>query len=159
MAPAIDPTAKLSIRSLETPRLAVTAMFNPAELRIDHSVPWREAPHSHGDQPALELGSSIGRMMTFELLFDGTSTGANVHGDFLDDLFKLAQVREPNGAEDTKRPPRVGIKWGSGKLPEFQGVIESLSTRYVMFLPDGTPVKATCQVTVRETNRVSVVAR
>lgn len=61
MAPAIDPTAKLSIRSLETPRLAVTAMFNPAELRIDHSVPWREArirmaisPRSSSDRRSAE---------------------------------------------------------------------------------------------------------
>ena len=94
--------------------------------------------------------------MTFELLFDGSTTGTNVHAAFLADLFKLALVRDPNGSEDSKRPPRVSVRWGVGKLPEFEGVIESLSTRYLMFLPDGTPVKATCHVTVREADRASL---
>ena len=156
MAPTIDPAAKLSIRSLESPRLAVTAMFNPGELRIDHSVPWRPQASSQGDQPALEFSSAISRVLTFELLFDGSTTGTNVHAAFLADLFKLALVRDATGPGDSKRPPRVSVRWGAGKLPEFEGVIESLSTRYVMFLPDGTPVKATCQVTVREADRVSV---
>ena len=155
MAPSIDPVAKLSIRSLELPRLAVTAMFNPAELRIDHSVPWRPTATSHGDQPTLEYTAAISRVMTFELLFDGSTTGTNVHAAFLADLFKLGLARDPNGPEDSKRPPRVGVRWGTGKLPEFEGVIESLSTRYVMFLPDGTPVKASCHVTLREADRAT----
>jgi hypothetical protein len=156
VSPTIDPVAKLSIRSLESPRLAVTAMFNPADLRIDHSVPWRPQATSHGDQPSLEFPSAISRVMSFELLFDGSTTGTNVHAAFLADLFKLALVRDASGSQDKKRPPRVSVKWGTGMLPEFEGVIESLSTRYLMFLPDGTPVKATCHVSVREADHLSV---
>jgi hypothetical protein len=63
-------------------------------------------------------------------------------------------VQDADGPEDKKRPPKVGVKWG--KLPEFQGVIESVSTKYTMFLPDGTPVRATCHVTVREASHLSV---
>ena len=156
MAPSIDPAAKLSIRSLELPRLAVTAMFNPAELRIDHSVPWRPQASSQGDQPALEFSSAISRVMTFELLFDGSTTGTNVHAAFLADLFKLALVRDATGPGTANGRPGSASGGERAKLPEFEGVIESLSTRYVMFLPDGTPVKATCHVTVREADRVSV---
>jgi len=50
----------------------------------------------------------------------------------------------------------VAVRWGVDKLPDFEGVIESLSTRYVMFMPNGTPVKATCHVIVRECNQASV---
>ena len=156
MSPTIDPQAKLSIRSLETPRLVVTAMYNPAELRIDHSVPWQPNPTSRGDQPSLQFSAAIARVMTFELLFDTYEAGTNVHDGFLADLFKLALVRDANGAEETRRPPRVAVKWGVDKLPDFEGVIESLSTRYVMFMPNGTPVKATCHVMVRECNQASV---
>jgi len=35
-------------------------------------------------------------------------------------------------------------------------VIESLSTNYTMFLPDGTPVRATCRVMVREASHLAV---
>jgi hypothetical protein len=50
----------------------------------------------------------------------------------------------------------VVVKWPGGKLPEFQGVIESVSTNYTMFLPDGTPVRATCRVAIREASHLSV---
>ena len=147
---------KLSIYSVEGTRIVVTAMYNPKELQVDKAVPWAKAPHSKGDQPSLEFSSADGRLMSFELMFDGFETGTNVHTAFVDNLVKLALVQDPNGPEDKKRPPKVSVKWGGGKLPEFQGVIESVSTKYTMFLPDGTPVRATCRVTIREASHLSV---
>ena len=157
MAPNELPTQqKLSIFSVEGPRIVVTAMFNPKEVQIDKTVPWTKSPQSKGDQPSLQFSAADGRAMSFELLFDGFETGTNVHATFVEPLVKLAMVQDPNGADDKKRPPKVGVKWGSGKLPEFQGVIEAVSTKYTMFLPDGTPVRATCRVTIREASHLSV---
>ena len=157
MAPNELPTQqKLSIFSVEGPRIVVTAMFNPKELQIDKTVPWTKAPHSGGDQPSLEFSAGDGRVMSFELMFDGFETGTNVHTAFVDNLIKLTLAQDPNGAEDKKRPPKVGVRWGSGKLPEFQGVVETVSTKYTMFLPDGTPVRATCRVAIREAGHLSV---
>ena len=152
-----DPAVqKLSIYSLEGPRVVVTAMFNPKEISVDKSVPWTKSPSSKSDSPQLEFSSADGRVMSFELMFDGFESGTNVHTAFVDSLVRLACIQDPNGPEDKKRPPRVGVKWGTGRLPEFQGVIESVGTKYTLFLPDGTPVRATCQVRVRETSRASV---
>ena len=148
--------AKLSIHSLEGTRIVVTAMFNPKEVSIDKSVPWTKSPVSKGDRPSLEFSSAEGRVMSFELMFDGYETATNVHTAFVDNLMKLAYVQDPNGPEDKKRPPKVAVKWGEGKLPEFQGVIESVSTKYTLFLPDGTPVRASCRVSVREAGHLSV---
>jgi hypothetical protein len=94
--------------------------------------------------------------MSFELVFDTYEAGTNVHTGFVENLLTLALVQDPNGAEDKKRPPKVAVKWAGGKLPEFQGVIESVSTKYTMFLPDGTPVRASCLVTVREASHLAV---
>ena len=157
MAPNEPPAQKLTIYSVEGTRNVVTAMFNPKEIQIDKSVPWTKSPQSKGDRPSLEFSSADGRVMSFELMFDGFETGTNVHTTFVDNLMKLALVQDSNGAEDKKRPPKVAVKWGEGKLPEFQGVIESVSTNYTMFLPDGTPVRATCHVTIREASHLSVV--
>jgi hypothetical protein len=155
MAPN-DPTPKLSISSVEGPRIVVTAMYNPKEVTIDKSVPWIRSPQSKGDHPSLEFGSADGAVMSFDLLFDTFEAGTNVHAGFIEKLLTLAHVQNPAGAEDQKRPPKVSVKWGVGKLPEFQGVIESVSTKYTMFLPDGTPVRATCRVTIREAGHLSV---
>ena len=156
MAPNETPVQKLSIYSVEGTRVVVTAMYNPKEIQIDKSVPWTRSRQSKGDLPSLEFSSADGRVMSFELMFDGFETGTNVHTAFVDNLVKLALVQDPSGAEEKKRPPKVGVKWGSGKLPEFEGVIESVSTKYTMFLPDGTPVRATCHVTIREASHLSV---
>ena len=47
-------------------------------------------------------------------------------------LLKLASAIDPDGPEEKRRPPRVSVKWGV--LPEFQGVIESIGTKYTMFV-------------------------
>jgi hypothetical protein len=152
----IDSTQKLSIYSVEGPRIVVTAMYNPKEITIDKPVPWFKAPQSKGDSPALEFSSADGAVMSFELLFDTYEAGTNVHTGFIANLLALALVQDPNGSEEKKRPPKVGVKWGVGKLPEFQGVIESVSAKYTMFLPDGTPVRASCRVTIREASHLAV---
>jgi hypothetical protein len=156
MTPTEQPTQKLSIHSLEGSRIVVTAMFNPKELSVDKSVAWTRSAGSSADPPALEFTGAEGRSMSFDLMFDGFETGTDVSAAYVENLFKLASVQDSAGAEDRQRPPKVSVRWASGKLPEFQGVIESVSTKYTMFLPDGTPVRATCRVTVREASRVSV---
>ena len=157
MAPEELPTQRLAIHSLQGSRIIVTAMFNPKEISIDKSVPWAKQGSSRGDKPALAFWSADGSVMSFELMFDTFESRADVHAAFVANLVKLAMVQDPDGAEDRKRPPKVAVRWGGTKLPDFEGVIESISTKYTMFLPDGTPVRATCRLAIREAGRVAVV--
>ena len=157
MAPEELPTQRLAIHSLEGSRIIVTAMFNPKEISIDKSVPWAKQGSSRGDKPALAFWSADGSVMSFDLMFDTFESGADVHAAFVANLMKLAMVQDPDGAEDRKRPPRVAVRWGGAKLPDFEGVIESISTKYTMFLPDGTPVRATCRLAIREAGKVAVI--
>jgi hypothetical protein len=64
-------------------------------------------------------------------------------------------VRNPDGSEEEKRPPKVGVKWANGQLPEFLGVVESVGTKYTMFLPDGTPCRATVNIKLKEASSLS----
>ncbi len=146
---------KLAIYTVEGPKIEVKAMFNPKELGVDKSVPWTKEKNSKGDQPDLEFSSAEGRSMSFELLFDTYEEGGNVHTKYVADLVKMAMVMEPEGPEDKRRPPKVGVKWANGALPEFLGVVESVGTKYTMFLPDGTPCRATCTLKVKEASRLS----
>ena len=156
MTSADQPTQKLTIQSIEGSRIVVTAMFNPKELTVDKSVEWSRQPASKDDPPALEFTAAEGRSMSFELMFDGFESATDVYATYVANLERLASALDPDGAPDRLRPPRVSVRWGVGKLPEFQGVIESVSTKYTMFLPDGTPVRAVCHVIVREASRIAV---
>ena len=59
---------------------------------------------------------------------------------------------EPS-AEPESRAARVLVVWGG--LPAFEGVIESIGTKYTMFLPSGTPVRATVSLKMKEANKSS----
>jgi Contractile injection system tube protein len=153
--PAPDPlgSAKLTITSLEgTDKLV--AQYNPKEVKVDKTVLWSKTKTSTGDRPELEFTSAEGRTMSFELFFDTYEAGTDVEGLYVSKLLALAMVMDTNGAEDKKRPPRVKVQWGTGDL-HFDGVIESVSVKYTMFLPAGTPVRATCTVKLKEASRAS----
>jgi len=143
---------KLTIIGLDN-GVTVRAQYNPKELGVDKSVPWQKAPTSSGDQPELTFTSAEGRSMSLELFFDTYEQGTDVHGAHVAALLQLAMVMDPNGSEDKKRPTRVKVIWGG--LPAFEGVIESIGTKYTMFLPSGTPVRATCSVKIKEASRAS----
>jgi hypothetical protein len=48
---------------------------------------------------------------------------------------------------DKHCPPLVMFVWGTFK---FKGVVESLTLRYTMFLPDGKPCRATANLQIKE---------
>ena len=138
---------------------AITAQYNPKELGVDKSVSWSPAKHAKGNAPALEFTAGTGRSLSMELTFDGFEDGTDVHASYVDPLVQLTMVKNPDGSsDDDKRPPKVMLVWGDGKLPNFVGVIESVSTKYTMFLPNGTPVRATCTVKLKEASSASFKA-
>lgn len=154
-------TAKLTIVGFDVPtedRRTITthveAQYNPKELAVSKAVPWQKAPSSTGDQPELTFTSGEGRTMSIELFFDSYEQGQNVHTTHVGRLQHLAMIANPGGPEIERRPPLVRVLWGSG-LPPFYGVIESIDTRYTMFLPGGIPVRATCTIRLREADRAS----
>ena len=131
----------------------LVAQYNPKEIGLDKSVPWQKGKNSKANTPDLEFTSADGRSLSVELFFDTFEEQTDVHAKYVAKLLKLAEVMDENGSEEKKRPTRVKVKWGS--LPEFQGVLESISTKYTMFLPNGTAVRATCSCKFKEASRLS----
>ncbi len=130
------------------------AQFNPKEIAVDKTVPWQISTSATGDLPELQFTSAAPRAMSFELLFDTHEQNISVHTTYVAGLLSLATVMDAAGPQDKRRPPRVKVTWGAA-MPAFEGVIESIGTKYTLFLPDGTPVRAICAVTIREAGRAS----
>jgi hypothetical protein len=150
---------QVHVVALELPRQPeVVARFLPAQLQIDKLVPWAPQPTSRGDVPNLQFAAAQGRLLSIRLLLDRSRTGASVQPE-LDRLSRMANVISQDGAEDKKRPPKIAVRRAGGKLPDFEGVVESLSIQYVVFRPDGTPVSATADLRVREADRLRFVKK
>jgi hypothetical protein len=149
--PAKNPgaPAKLRITALDAGP-TVTAQFNPGEITLDKSVPWKKATTATSDQPELTFTSAEGRTMSFELLFDGTASNTDVEKTYVAKLTQLAKIMDPSPSapEAKKRPSRVRVSWGQGLV--FDGVIASLDVSYTKFAPNGTPLKASAKVKIEE---------
>jgi len=140
------------------------ADYNPKELQVDKSMPWSKHSYSNknGDTAKndrgnlhLEFTGAEGRSMTIELMFDGFEAKKSVEGK-VHELERLTNVIDPkNNDEKMRRPPLCVVAWGDAGLPSFRCVIESLSTKYTMFGRDGTPLRATCTVKLKEADTLS----
>lgn len=143
-----DDKKKLTIEPIdECAAGPVVALFNPKEYAISKSVPWNPQTSAGLDAPEMQFTTGQGESLDFELFFDTYEAGSNVR-DYTQKLHLLAMIDA-----DLHRPPQVMVSWG--KL-SFQGVIESVNHRFTMFLDDGTPVRATCKVTIRESRSASL---
>ncbi|MDQ3370033.1 MAG: hypothetical protein M3680_31845 [Myxococcota bacterium] len=146
----------------------MSAQYNPKELQVDQSVPWKKPDSANktgaqggggsGDGGiALEFTGAEGRSMSVEFLFDG-SEGNGRYVDVAEQvgiLEVLAAVMDPKSKDEKKRRPHhCVISWGDRGLPKFQCVIESLSTKYTMFSSEGVPLRATCTVKLKEATSV-----
>jgi hypothetical protein len=75
--------------------------------------------------------------MSFELLFDGVEQSKSVQPR-LDRLHRLSSVDET-----LHHPPRVKVGW-------FDGVVEAVSVRYLTFVENEVPLRATATVKLKE---------
>lgn len=145
--------------------LSVEAQYNPGTLEIGQNVPWKKPDAASkgggkpkpGDDPSrndqtLEFSGAEGRTISLELLFDGVETNTSVK-DTIDTLEELAAVQQAGGLEKDRRPHHCVVVW-QNVLPRFKCVIESLTTKYTMFATNGTPLRATCTLKLKEADKV-----
>ena len=127
---------KVLIRSTDVAGLEVNAQFNPKELQVDKSVSWTNAQGPATEDPEQEFKEPQSRSLSCTLYFDTFESKGDVFGQYVSKLEKMVMIDGHLG-----RPPLVTFTWGSFT---FQGVVESLSQKYTMFLPNGT--RCRCEV-------------
>ncbi len=138
--------SKLTLEAVdgENAGVPIEALFNPKEYTLSKSVPWNPHASSGLDAPEMQFTTGQGETLSLELFFDTyeeRGRGQNVRRH-TDRLHKLALIDAT-----LHRPPICIVSWGKLK---FKGVVESINHRFTMFLEDGTPVRATVTLSMRE---------
>src|SRR5688572_33309640 len=133
--------------------VTVVAQFNPKEVIVDKSVSWSQLGQ---DASTLAFNGSGPTTMAFELMFDGFETGTSVQPH-------VAKLHQLSDVDPTlKRPPKVRVVYGApraaGVIPPFDGVIEALTVKYVMFNESGVAVRATVSLKIREAEKIKIAA-
>ena len=121
----------------------IEVLFNPTEYNVEYSARFQESAPPGLSNPILQFVSGNAQVLTMDLLFDTYTDG---HGA---DVSVVTQRFTGLVAIDgsTHAPPRVKFRWG---VFQFVAVVEKVSQRFTMFRSDGTPVRATLNVTFRQ---------
>jgi Contractile injection system tube protein/LysM domain len=130
----------------------IDCWFNPKEYTITKANKWDIKPVVGAGLPTAQFGGGDARTLSLELLFDDSD---GINGDVrgvIDVLFKLMEVDSKLGSsKNAARPPMIEFGWGSTST--FQAVAKSLKVQYLLFRPDGTPIRAIATIDLAQVEK------
>ena len=147
---------KATIVNLDKP-----TFFGPAEIEVSFNpeeIVYTTSPEYTEDEvPDAETGVRINYAgakspdsIKMHLLFDTTIDGDDVREEYINFLIALTKSIEKDGI---RQPPRCKFVWGKfSKKPylTFDSVVKDLTVTYTMFLANGRPIRAECDITFME---------
>ncbi|MCU0492865.1 MAG: LysM peptidoglycan-binding domain-containing protein [Chloroflexaceae bacterium] len=142
--------AKALIINLDQGGQRVSCLFNPTEYTFSKQNTWVQGGTSGKDMPQLEFSSGQPATLQMQLFFDTYAERNDVRTAYTDGIWELMSVDESLRDPKTQkaRPPMVRFQWG--KNWSFDAVITSITQKFTLFLDDGTPVRATLDVTFQQ---------
>jgi len=127
--------------------------FNPKEFKLDEKAAWKDSGEHENARPLLTYEKGEPTKCGMELIFDTTDSGENCYEVHVKKLRAYLQtsvdVEDPEG-DQAKRPPYLTFTWGAFN---FDCVVESIATTFLMFKADGTPLRAKVTLGLKERQR------
>ena len=130
--------------------LPIPVLFNPTQYTLDHSNQIAEIPIPGLGAPILQYVRGNTRTLAMELFFDTYEQQADVR-DYTNRIYGLLEA-DPS----THAPPICTFTWGDFSL---RCLVDRVGGRFTLFLPDGTPVRSTLNVLLKEFVDLSVEVR
>jgi hypothetical protein len=121
--------------------------FNPKEWSITHTADWK-VDTTKKSVPPPQFRGPLPASASVELFLDESDKPG---GDISRVVAKLKALVVPDPASITRNapcPPHVRFAWGTAVM--FKGYVESVAVRYTLFRANGSPVRGTCTVNMKE---------
>lgn len=133
----------------------VECMFNPKELTITRSNQFGKAKPKGFQSSVHQFGGGESRTLTIDLFFDTYEKREDVRAYTNKITGWDDEGRPEKGLMDISSnqhtPPICIFTWGAFN---FNCIIQSVTKKFTMFIPDGTPVRATLSVTLLESRDI-----
>lgn len=124
-------------------------MFNPASYTVQKTANWRrEATKGAATVAMPEFIGSNPATMTLELLIDHSERKTPKVAQQVDLLLSAVVPIPSTISQNRPTPPWAVFGWGS-RIP-MVAFVSSVSATYTYFNPDGTPVRASCTISLDE---------
>ena len=124
--------------------VSVDCMFNPFEYSVSKSNSYEEKARNNSNVPQVEFKKAGPQVLRLRLDFDTYEENKDV-SLVTNKLWKLMESStRREGNQDIKvPPPEVAFEWG---VFRFVAVITEMTQRFTLFRMDGTPVRASIDV-------------
>jgi len=120
--------------------------FNPTEYQLQKGNNFAEVPIPGLESPPIQFVRGASEKLSVELLVDTSDTLEDVRVRYVNKLRNLMKLNP-----DLHAPPIVRFVWlPDGDAPIFVGVLESLNVTYILFTPEGVPLRAKLSVALKE---------
>jgi hypothetical protein len=136
----VERLERLQIKNLDTGE-QFFVLFNPSEYTLEDASHWADQDKM-GQKPELHYTGGDRKKLTMELFFDSYETRSDVR-QYTQQIAALLVFNK-----EKHRPPKIELSWGptapGGPYADFPfvAVLETLKQQFVLFLGDGTPVRA-----------------
>ena len=140
--------AYLEIVAPRLPDPVIPLRFNPTDYQLQKANNFAEIAIPGLETPPIQFVRGASEKLTAEVLVDTSDT--------LDDV-RAAYVNKLRGLMDLDRelhaPPIVRFVWDT---QVFLGVLDSLNVTYVLFTPEGIPLRAKLSLSMKEYRPVEI---
>src|SRR3954469_8633801 len=135
----------------------IECAFNPESYTVSKSNVWTFKPTTGVDLPKAEFGGGLPRHTRLSLLLDVSlaGDGASVK-DQANALLKMMETGGGGGGGGGSVPPFITFRWGSVDLPKSVPV--ELSIQFVLFHPNGEPIRATVDLELAQAEKASTAS-
>ena len=131
--------------------------FNPESYTVSKTNVWTFKPTTGLDLPKAEFGGGLPRRTRLSLLLDVSlaGDGASVK-DQSNELLKMMETGGGGGGGGGSVPSFITFRWGSVDLPKSVPV--SIQIQYVLFHPNGEPIRALVDLELAQADQASTAS-
>jgi nucleoid-associated protein YgaU len=124
----------------------IKVTFNPTEYSIKKDISFNEPNIPGLISPVIQFTQGKAQTLNVELMLDtqvsDKSEKKDIRKEYIEKLQKLMEIDS-----DLHAPPPCQVLWGSLK---FNGVLENMDKKYILFSSDGKPVRARVTLSFKE---------
>ena len=120
----------------------VPVRFNPTEYQLQKQNSFADINIPGLETPPIQFVRGAGEKLSTELLVDTSDTLEDVRKKYVNRLRGLMNIQS-----ELHAPPIVRLVWDE---QVFRGVVDSLTVTYLMFRPDGVPLRARLAISLKE---------
>jgi phage tail protein X len=129
-----------------------TLDFNPVQLNLSRRANWAFSPapgERDGSLPEY-LGTEPGEMSVEVFLDSSEEPDGKTVMKKVESLLECCETTARSTAAKQPSPPWVVFQWGAFATARFTAYVTSVEASYTLFATTGVPIRATCQLSLRE---------